>query len=163
MDTVKQGRAKVSEGDCVSVPNDYFGADYLVSLQTVGVTEDSPYGRVVRLINGNQLSDVKWDVEGDESKTSLNSVSIEARDTPIQQPNPFDKQVFNSSTATTSHALLEEKDLDVSPQPNSFDASSILFVISNAQFERIVCWQPRFPILELSITKRWDPTRESFS
>ena len=109
MDTVKQGRAKVSEGDCVSVPNDYFGADYLVSLQTVGVTEDSPYGRVVRLINGNQLSDVKWDVEGDESKTSLNSVSLEARDTPIQQPNPFDKQVFNSSTATTSHALLEEK------------------------------------------------------
>ena len=41
MDTVKQGRTKViKEGDCVSVPNDYFGTDYLVALQTVGVTED---------------------------------------------------------------------------------------------------------------------------
>ena len=37
----------------------------------------------------------------------------------------------SSSTAITSHALLEENDLDVSPQPKSFDASSILFVVSN--------------------------------
>ena len=88
MDTVKQGRTKVKEGDRVSVPNDHFGADYLVALQTVGVTEDRLYGRVVRLINGNQMFVVKWDVEGDETKTSLDKISIEAKDTPIQQPNP---------------------------------------------------------------------------
>ena len=88
MDTVKQGRTKVKEGDCVSVPNDHFRADYRVALQTVGVTEDRLYGWVVRLINGNQMFVVKWDVEGDETKTFLDKISIEAKDTPIQQPNP---------------------------------------------------------------------------
>ena len=88
MDTVKQGRTKViKEGDCVSVPNDYFGTDYLVALQTVGVTEDRLYDRVVRLINGNQLFVVKWDVEGDETQTCLNKVTLEPNDTPLQRSN----------------------------------------------------------------------------
>ena len=41
MDTVKLGtRAKVEVGDCVSAPNDYFGSDYLLALQTAGFAED---------------------------------------------------------------------------------------------------------------------------
>ena len=107
MDTVKQGRTKVKEGDCVLVPNDYFGTDYLVALQTVGVTEDRLYGRVVRLINGNQLFVVKWDVEGDETQTCLNKVTLEPNDTPLQRLN-YSAIQETSTTASLTHACFEE-------------------------------------------------------
>ena len=99
-------------GDCVSVPNDYFGSDYLLALQTAGFAEDRVYGRVVRLISGSQLFVVKWDIEGDETRTSLSKVTIEANDTPIQRPDPVNIQE-SSATAVKSHALLEENGIDM--------------------------------------------------
>ena len=81
MDTVKQCRTKVEEGDFMSVPNNYFGNDYLAALQTIGVVEDCLYGMVVQHINGTQLF-----VEGNETKTSLDKVTInEPIVTPIQR------------------------------------------------------------------------------
>ena len=81
MDTVKQCRTKAEEGDFMSVPNNYFGNDYLAAQNTIGVAEDFLYGMVVQLINGKQLF-----VEGNETKTSLDKVTInEPIDTPIQR------------------------------------------------------------------------------
>ena len=127
MDTVKQGRTKVKEAESASVPNDYFGTDYLVPLQTVGVMEDRLYGRVVRLINGNQLFVVKWDVEGDETQTCLNKVTLEPNDTPLQRSN-YSAIQETSTTASLTHARFEETDSD--PQPES-EPSVILFVVVN--------------------------------
>ena len=44
METVKFGRTKIKVGDCVSVPNDYFGAEYLKLLQDSGFHDDQIYG-----------------------------------------------------------------------------------------------------------------------
>ena len=64
----------------MSVQNNYFGNDYLAAQKTIGVAEDFLYGMVVQLINGKQLF-----VEGNETKTSLDKVTIEPIDTPIQR------------------------------------------------------------------------------
>ena len=66
----------------------------------------------MRLISGSQLFVVKWDIEGDETRTSLSKVTIEANDTPIQRPDPVNIQE-SSATAVKSHALLEENGIDV--------------------------------------------------
>ena len=124
MDTVKQWRTKVKEGDWVLVPNDYFGTDYLVALQTVGVKEDRLYGRVVRLINGNQLFVVKWDVEGDETQTCLNKVTLEPNDTPLQRSN-YSAIQETSTTASLTHARL--KKLTVIPNLSLSLLSSFLW------------------------------------
>ena len=78
MDSVNQCRTKVKEGDCMSLQNNYFGNDYLAALYTIGVVEDCLYGMIVRHINGKQLF-----VEGNETKTSLDKVTIKPIDTPI--------------------------------------------------------------------------------
>ena len=38
------GRLIVKEGGCVSVPNDYFGRDYLNALKVVGFSADRLFG-----------------------------------------------------------------------------------------------------------------------
>ena len=40
METVKFGRTKVKIGDCVSVPNIYFGAEYLAAQQANGLGDE---------------------------------------------------------------------------------------------------------------------------
>ena len=92
----------------------------------VGVTEDRRYyGRVVRLINGNQLFVVKWDVEGDETQTCLNKVMLEPNDTPLQRSN-YSAIQETSTTASLTHARFEETDSDTQPES---DPSVILFVV----------------------------------
>ena len=46
MDTAKMGRLK-ERGDCVSVPNNYFGPDYLNAFQVVRFSADRLFGRVL--------------------------------------------------------------------------------------------------------------------
>ena len=53
MDTAKSGRAsrtKVKVNDRVSVPNNYFGNEYLKALQATGVLDNRIYGRVTFVV-----------------------------------------------------------------------------------------------------------------
>ena len=110
----------MKEGDCMSVPNDYFGNDYLPALQTIGVVEDCLYGMVVQHINGTQLF-----VEGNETKNSLDKVTIKPIDTLSSDTSGYSR-VINKSRHI--HPINNETDL--SPQPKS-ESLVLLFVVSN--------------------------------
>ena len=63
METVKFGRTKIKVGDCVSIPNDYFGDGYLQLIKDAGVHDDRIYGCVTSVIDGNRNFTVKWDFD----------------------------------------------------------------------------------------------------
>ena len=63
MDTVKFGRTKVKVGDCVSVPNDYFGNTYLQLIKDADIPYNRIYGCVTNVKDGNRSFSVKWDFD----------------------------------------------------------------------------------------------------
>ena len=85
METVKFGRTKIKVGDCVSVPNDYFGDGYLQYMKDADVHDDCIYGRVTFLIDENRNFTVKWDFDQETTPfMSLEKVQYELIDTPLQ-------------------------------------------------------------------------------
>ena len=85
METVKFGCTKIKVGDCVSVPNDYFGDDSLQYMKDAGVHDDRIYGRVTFLIDGSRNFTVKWDFDQETPPSmSLEKVQYEQIDTPLQ-------------------------------------------------------------------------------
>ena len=90
VDVVKRGREVVfNVGDCVSVPKDFFGADYATALQVANIQR--LFGRVEAIETGGQLT-IRWDIDEDLSyHVAPNKVSLENKETPKQ------------STTTTEH------------------------------------------------------------
>ena len=85
METVKFGCTKIKVGDCVSVPNDYFGDGYLQYMKDAGVHDDCIYSRVTFLIDENRNFTVKWDFDQETTPfMSLEKVQYELIDTPLQ-------------------------------------------------------------------------------
>ena len=85
MESVKFGRTKVKVTDCVSVPNNYFGADFKARLVAAGVNDVRVYGRVTDVIDGNREFVVRWDFDQLTTSTSLDKVRYEQPDTPFQE------------------------------------------------------------------------------
>ena len=76
-------RIKIKEGDCVSVPNSYFGSAYMEILNESGV--DKIFGRVTMVVDGNRDFHVKWDLDNEISKSmSLDKVTYEPLCTTFQ-------------------------------------------------------------------------------
>ena len=71
METVKFGRTKIKVGDCVSVPNDYFGDGYLQLIKDAGVHDDRIYSCVTFVIDGNRNFTMKWDFDQETTPSCL--------------------------------------------------------------------------------------------
>ena len=85
METVKFGHTKVKVGDCVCVPNDYFGDGYLQLIKDAGVHDDRIYGCVTFVIDRNRNFIVKRDFDQETTPSmSLEKVQYEPIDTPLQ-------------------------------------------------------------------------------
>ena len=82
MDTVKFGRTQIKVGDCVSVPNTYFGTGYLQLIKDAGVDHQRIYGRVALA--------VKWDFDQEiTTSMSLEKVQYEQFDTTSYAQNCY--------------------------------------------------------------------------
>ena len=60
---MKFGCTKIKVGECVSVPNDYFGDGYLQLTKYAGIHDVRIYGCVIFVIDGNRSFTVKWDFD----------------------------------------------------------------------------------------------------
>ena len=127
MDVVKLKTryTKVQLGDCVSVPDDYFGRPFQKTLLELGLKDGRVYGRVVECIEDNHSFSVQWDLDQQitfDHKLS-HTVQLENKETPLQQPlptaptpvtnlyqTPVDLGNVPSSSNSTlsSHAVIEE-------------------------------------------------------
>ena len=82
---MKFGCTKIKVGDCVSVPNDYFGDGYLQLTKDVGVHDDPIYACVTFVIDRNRNFIVKRDFDQQTTPSmSLEKVQYEPIDTPLQ-------------------------------------------------------------------------------
>ena len=110
----------------MSVPNSYFGTKYQQVLTAAGVAEEKIFGRVTKVVDGNQQFEVKWDLDGETTTMSLNKVQYESVDTPLEIQSETSiitaedlegmvgdlEQGTASDTAKTHSLLVEEFDKD---------------------------------------------------
>ena len=119
---MKFGRTKIKAGDCVSVPNDYFGDGYLQLIKDAGVHDDRIYGCVTSVIDGHRNFTVKWDFDQEITPSmSLEKVQYEPIDTPLQVKSGSvittedfegmagDLEQGSSTKAADTHALTVEE------------------------------------------------------
>ena len=119
---MKFGRTKIKVGDCVSVPNDYFGDGCLQLIKDAGVHDDRIYGCVTSVIDGHRNFTVKWDFDQEITPSmSLEKVQYEPIDTPLQVKSGSvittedfegmagDLEQGSSTKAADTHALTVEE------------------------------------------------------
>ena len=117
----------------MSVPNSYFGTKYQQVLTAAGVAEEKIFGRVTKVVDGNQQFEVKWDLDGETMTMSLNKVQYESVDTPLEIQSETsiitaedlegmvgDLEQGTASNAAKTHSLLvEEFDKDDADDNNT--------------------------------------------
>ena len=124
----------MKEGDCVSVPNSYFGDEYLQILKKFGVEGDKIYGRVSMVVDGNRNFQVRWDLDQEISKSmSLDKVTYEPPSTPLQvnsstSTSAPDLEQTSSSNAAKTHAVVVEQLGEASTIAQSTSTTYTLFV-----------------------------------
>ena len=119
---MKFGCTKIKVGDCVSVPNDYFGDGYLQLIKDAGVHDDRIYSCVTFVIDGNRSFTVKWDFDQETTpSTSLEKVQYEPIDTTLQVKSASvitaedfdgmagDLEQGSSTKAAETHVLIVEE------------------------------------------------------
>ena len=137
METVKFGRTKIKVGDCVSVPNDYFGDGYLQLIKDAGVHDDRIYSRVTFVIDGNRNFTVKWDFDQETTPSmSLEKVQYEPIDTPLQVKSA---SVITAEDFERMAGDLEQGSSTKADETHADDFLLVVFIVFSKHCHFIIC------------------------